>query len=304
MSRARRTHLLSEDELHGLMQKSDGAGFNALLIHFSLLILFCTGSLALPAIPGVLSWFVYAIVLVFLFCPLHEVIHETAFASRPANRVVGFLLGLVLLLPPRYFRAFHMTHHRYTQDPERDPELISPKPSGLWQYIHHISGFPFWLGQARVIVRNAFGDFDEFVPVSQRGALVFEARLYLIIYALAIAISLVVGSTALWWYWVVPVLLGQPFLRLFLLAEHTGCPLERSMFSNTRTTLTNAVMRRLCWNMNFHTEHHAYAGIPFHRLPESHVLLRGHLRNIGQGYVRVNRTILQNVVAGNEIRSM
>lgn len=302
MSQARRTHLLSEDELHSLMQRSDWSGINALLIHFSLLILFCTGSLALPPIPGILCWFGYATVLVFLFCPLHEVIHETAFASRSANRIVGFLLGLVLLLPPRYFRAFHMTHHRYTQDPERDPELNSPKPSGLWQYIRHISGFPYWIGQAGVIIRSAIGEVDSFVPKPLRGAIVVEARLYLLAYGLAIATSLAIGSTALWWYWVLPVLFGQPVLRLFLLAEHTGCPQERSMFSNTRTTLTNAVMRRLCWNMNFHCEHHAYAGIPFHRLPEAHVLLGGHLQNIGQGYVRVNRDILQKVIAGNPIR--
>ena len=40
-------------------------------------------------------------------------------------------------------------------------------------------------------------------------------------------------------FWLLPLLLGQPFLRLFLLAEHAGCPHEPDMLKNSRTTRTN-----------------------------------------------------------------
>ena len=46
--------------------------------------------------------------------------------------------------------------------------------------------------------------------------------------------------------------LGQPALRLYLLAEHTGCPAVPDMLANSRTVLTNAVVRWLAWNMPFH----------------------------------------------------
>jgi fatty acid desaturase len=295
---ARRANVLSQEALQPLVERSDRAGISALALHLISLGLFCAGSLLLPAIPATICWLAYSIVLIFLFCPHHEVIHDSAFASRPLNRATGFILGLVLLLPPGYFRGFHMAHHRFTQMPGEDPELHSPKPASLAQYLRHISGIPYWLYQARTLLRYAAGNVDGFMPPARHGALVREARLYLLIYATALALSLLTGSAVLWWYWIMPALVGQPFLRLFLLAEHTGCPRVADMFDNTRTTLTNPLMRRLCWNMNFHTAHHAYAGIPFHRLPEANALLARRLRHVGQGYIQVNRDILRNMISG------
>ena len=71
----------------------------------------------------------HGILLVFLFAPLHEAVHRTAFRSRWLNDGVARACGAVLILPPDYFRAFHFTHHRHTQDPARDPELSTPKPA-------------------------------------------------------------------------------------------------------------------------------------------------------------------------------
>ena len=46
-------------------------------------------------------------------------------------------------------------------------------------------------------------------------------------------------------FWILPAVLGQPWLRLYLLAEHTGCPLVPDMLANTRTTFTNPVVKAL-----------------------------------------------------------
>jgi len=61
-----------------------------------------------------LAAWAYGTCLVFLFAPLHETIHGTAFRSRRLNRVVSAACGWILVLPPRYFRAFHFEHHRHT----------------------------------------------------------------------------------------------------------------------------------------------------------------------------------------------
>ena len=71
--------------------------------------------------PSTTTWmlpaaWLYGTTLVFLFAPLHETVHYTAFRSRSLNRAVSAVCGWILLLPPRYFRAFHLEHHRYTQD--------------------------------------------------------------------------------------------------------------------------------------------------------------------------------------------
>ena len=53
--------------------------------------------------------------------------------------------------------------------------------------------------------------------------------------------------------------------------------MDRNGLTNTRTTLTNAAVRLLMWNMPFHAEHHLYPSIPFHRLPDAHATLRDRL---------------------------
>ena len=109
--------------------------------------------------------------------------------------------------------------------------------------------------------------------------------------ALYLAIFLTVPQLALW-LWLIPVLLGQPFLRLYLLAEHGDCPLVANMLENTRTTLTNAVVRFLTWNMPYHVEHHAYPAVPFHQLPALHREIRAHLYVTADGYARFTRAYL------------
>ena len=135
-------------------------------------------------------------------------------------------------------------------------------------------------------------------------AVVREARVYLASYVAVAAVSTLTGTTAMLWLWVVPVVLGQPMLRLYLLAEHTGCPMVPDMLRNSRTVHTNAVVRFLAWNMPYHAEHHAYAAIPFHALPKAHAALAPYIREQSPGYASVHRELVRRIhrsvpVAGN-----
>ena len=58
------------------------------------------------------------------------------------------------------------------------------------------------------------------------------------------------------------------------------------MFDNTRTTLTNRLVRWVAWNMPYHVEHHVAPQVPFHALPALHALTRPHLRHVEHGYAR------------------
>ncbi len=234
-------------------------------------------------------------VLVFLFAPLHESVHLTAFRSRRLNWVVATVCGFLLLLPPRWFRRFHLAHHRFTQDPARDPELSTAKPDSWPRYLLHVSGLPVWWGLIRALAVNAaVGPRDSFVPDRERGAVRGEAMLFVGGYAAVAVASVLAGSMLAVWLWVVPAVLGQPWLRLFLLAEHAGCPQTPDMRQNTRTTLTNAAVRALTWNMSFHTEHHAHPGVPFHGLPALHRRMAGELRHCAPGYRAVHRSLVKS----------
>jgi fatty acid desaturase len=142
-------------------------------------------------------------------------------------------------------------------------------------------------------VRHACGRVDEpFIGARQRSEIVREARLLLGAYLLALLVSIAVSSAGLLDLWLGPVLLGQPFLRLYLLAEHTGCPLVANMLENSRTTLSLAPLRRLAWNMPYHAEHHAYPALPFHALPAAHRVLEARLAVQAPGYIAVHREIV------------
>src|SRR5206468_6592458 len=56
-----------------------------------------------------------------------------------------------------FYWHFHSWHHRYTQDPARDPELMFPKATNRVEYLREISGFNFWLRRAIDYPALAFG---------------------------------------------------------------------------------------------------------------------------------------------------
>jgi fatty acid desaturase len=91
--------------------------------------------------------------------------------------------------------------------------------------------------------------------------------------------------------WILPALIGQPFLRAYLLAEHAACPLVADMLANSRTTYTTAIVRFLAWNMPYHSAHHAVPTVPFHKLPELNAKLSSRLKSTAEGYVDAHRQI-------------
>jgi len=291
------TALLSGPALEALTERSDAKGLARLGLHVAAIALagaaYAAASGTLWAAPAA---FVYGTCIAFLFAPLHETVHYTAFRSRWLNRAVSVAFGWVLVLPPAYFRAFHLEHHRYTQDPERDPELAGA-PLRTWrQYLWRVSGLHYWTRQVRSTVLHAAGRVTEtYFTRSERRQIVREARFILASYAAVAVVSAVAGSSLLVWFWIVPVLLGQPMLRLYLLAEHTGCPISPDMLENSRTVHTNAIVRFLAWNMPYHAEHHAYAAIPFHALPRAHAVLGPEVRNQTRGYVRFHRELARGL---------
>jgi len=275
-----------------LTETSDRRGLIALSVHWGAVV--CLGGLIAVRVPlWPLLMVPQGILLVFLFTAMHESIHRTAFRTGWINETVARVNGFVLFLPAAWFRYFHFAHHRYTQDPERDPELAVPKPESRGRYVWHVSGLPIWWSQWTTLMRNAAGRCsDGFVPASARPKITREARLMLAGYAGLLVISVAVGSAQLVYVWLLPLLLGQPFLRLYLLAEHGRCPFVANMFENSRTTFTNRLVRRLAWNMPYHAEHHVFPTVPFHRLPDLHRLTRGELQITEDGYVRFNRTYI------------
>jgi len=223
---------------------------------------------------------------------VHETAHKTAFESRILNILVGTLSSFLIGLPYEYYCLFHWEHHRHTQDPEKDPELIvGPKPRSDTQLAIAYSGLQQVVGRLSLMLRHAVTGtvIVPWVPNGRRGTIVREARCYVAGYAVLLVGSLVLHNAILLWVWVLPLLLGQLILRPYLYAEHTGCETTRSAFENTRTTMTTRLVHWLAWNMPYHVEHHAYPSVPFHSLPKLNRIVDGEIVYRGHGYLAVTR---------------
>jgi len=69
------------------------------------------------------------------------------------------------------------------------------------------------------------------------------------------------------------------------------------MLANSRTTLTNGLVRFLAWNMPFHAEHHTFPAVPFHALPALHRRLAPVIKVKTPGYIAAQRSILKGLAS-------
>ena len=123
-----------------------------------------TGWGVLPAV------FVLGLVQVALFAPAHETMHQTAFASRRANAAVGWLTSAPSLLNAQFYTAFHLAHHRHTQIPGLDPELLSPPPDTPARYLSRVLGSVYWRLRLRVVYDSWRGDLSAYPYVTAAAA--------------------------------------------------------------------------------------------------------------------------------------
>lgn len=291
---------LSDAQRESLLTRSDAAGLRQIALHWGAILV--TGGLVLLEAPfQPLLILLQGILIVFLFTALHETIHKTAFRSAGLNNAVARICGFFLVLPPDWFRYFHFAHHRHTNDPARDPELAGPKPDGPGAYLWYLSGLPLWASHLRKLFVTAAGrNRDTFVPPKGAVKIRREARIFLALYAAIIGLSVILQSDAAIRVWLLPALVGQPFLRAYLLAEHTRCPQVSDMLENSRTTFTGFLVRFLAWNMPYHAEHHAFPAVPFHRLAAFHALARPHLKITERGYGRFHLGLMKALIGNPE----
>ena len=286
--------VIGRSRLPGFVERRDVPGLAFAAAHAALIV--ATGWLvwrALGTAWAVPAVIVHGIVIVHLFAPFHESTHYTAFRSRGLNTATGWLTGLVLMLPPTVFRYQHTAHHRYTQDIERDPQMI-PIGEHRWGFLYYASAVPYFQGILSGLLRQPFGRLSPAelrdVPPAMRGVVRREARTFWCVYLAVAAASLHFESWLAVQLWLLPRLAGEPLMRVIRMSEHVGCARVPSMLENTRTVLTIAPLRLLAWNMAYHTAHHALPQAPFFRLAALDAVLRGHVVETRDGYVDFVRT--------------
>jgi fatty acid desaturase len=262
-----RRDMLDAATLRALCVRSDARGGLQALSHVGAigitgtLLSFSSGSLwAIPLFA------VHGVLINFLYAGQHELSHSTVFRTAWLNEWLGRLFGFVVFYPRSFDQIQHIAHHRFTQDWMRDGELARPRYT-LASYLLWMSGVSYWYTRWRRIVRFSMGVVGEhYLPVARHAELIREARVHLAGYAIIAAACAAVGTWAALYFWIAPMLATKCVHQLQNTIEHLGLPHTGNVLINTRSTRTNALMRWLGWQMQYHTAHHAFPGVPFHRL--------------------------------------
>ncbi|MEM9740146.1 MAG: fatty acid desaturase family protein [Pseudomonadota bacterium] len=219
---------------------------------------------------------------------LAVLMHEAAHGGLSTKKAINDFTGQWLCAAPvgaqlQAYRRYHLTHHKYAQQPE-DPDLILSAPFPITRQSLRRKILRDLTGQTFLKQRlNQFSNALGFGIRAKKGAenRVQSAREAVLPF-LFVNVALVVGLTMLghWWayfiLWLLPMATwNQMITRLRNIAEHAVVPDNEDPMRHARTTYASWWERLVIapyW-VNYHCEHHMFMHLPCYRLAEAHALL-------------------------------
>ncbi|MDB5521708.1 MAG: Fatty acid desaturase family [Tardiphaga sp.] len=295
--------IFSPDEWRHLTSRSSWRGV-WLVVH-------CWGSIALAVAlvtiwPNPLTWLLAVMIVGTRQLGLAILMHEAGHGGLHANIRINEFLGQWLCAVPvgadlPSYRAYHLKHHKFTQQPE-DPDLTLSAPfpiskdSFYRKAIRDLTGQTFYkqrMPLLRALLARPSADAPSNVSFISSGAT--KTLRFLGANAVLFALFWIAGA-GVWFVgvWLVAMATWLPFVtRIRNIAEHACTSTGPDPFSHARTTRANPIERALIapyW-VNYHAEHHLFMYLPCYRLPDAHRLLtdKGHITrvDVSPGYLDV-----------------
>jgi len=233
----------------------------------------------------------------FLF-GCHELGHGTVFKTRWLNRFFLYVFSTLSWWDPFDYAMSHTYHHRYTQFQNADRENVFPLEVSLsFKVLLTIFSINLTSGPGRVWGKGGLishvhlfcraacglGPKDEKIPSQEWLARLIEdqpeqwqqsvqwSRWILFFHTMVHVVACITGV------WVLPLVLSwhtftANWLRFFMgLPQHCGLRGDTPDFRKSVRSMTlDPVCEFLYWNMNWHTEHHMFAGVPCYNLKRLH----------------------------------
>ncbi len=297
-----RRKVLNPDELRALNARSDLKGAVQMASHVGAIIIVAWAHAAFMGTWWVLlTGALLGVLINFLYAAQHELSHATVFATRKVNEVFGRLIGFVMIFPRDFDQVMHFAHHSHTQNWERDGELVR-EPYTLQTYLLWLSGISYWRNRLVGLVRRARGIIVEpYIRAEEEAKVVRESRIHAALYAGIALLSLITGSWAALTFWLLPMVLTKPVHQLQNTIEHLGLSHEDDILENTRSTRTNALIRWLCWQMPYHTAHHAFPSVPFWKLRDLNAKLEDHTGEVHRmGWIEFQVDVIRKLAQKDE----
>lgn len=232
----------------------------------------------------------------------HDVVHYRFLH----NRKLADWMGNIFMTWPLFFtipgyRSMHLRHHSKVNTDE-DPDWVRRKGKSDWVYpmskrklytmlFMDISGLNFFQNIQKLFLPKSDTKLKkDFQSV--------EKSYYFVMFAYYFLAVMAITGYGVWkeffMYWIVPYFTFFKFIkRLRAVGEHFGVP-ESQIDEVTRTIICNPVEEFLFaqHSINYHVEHHRWAGVPFYNLPklQKYLMEEGLLEKMGHvtknGYLR------------------
>jgi fatty acid desaturase len=286
----------------------------------------CLGTLAILGASGSFAYLMYAtghwallaLALyvhggLFAFQPqTHEFAHHTVFKTQWLNRFFSRVFGLVHWWGSNsaLYRMSHMHHHRYTVHRRSDGEVVLPAPEtteallesavrvvdptrlivALYDQVYALFT-PFLRNPRRSVWQRYV--YANSTPAEQRDAY-WTGVSQLLFHAVFGALAVATGHGFLIVVVSLPAFYGGKWYAVLVHdTMHSGRQPEVDDFRLCcRSVRVDPLTSFLYWHMEYHTEHHAFAGVPCYRLKTFHKLTREHWdppQSLAEAWREMNR---------------
>jgi fatty acid desaturase len=299
---------LPREELSKLNQRSDFLGAAQTLGYLGVLVV-ASGAAIYSWVHW--PWYLTALLVFvnghfwhFLINGFHELIHDSVFRTRWLNQFFLRIYSFLGWYSHHHFWASHTEHHKYTLHPPDDLEVTLPAfidPKNWWKY--GIVNIRHPHNQLRGMFRTARGQLDngewtqKLFPESEperRRKLFNWARIVLVGHLLIAGAALAMG------WWIVPLVITFPMMFGGWLQSMCNSTQHVGLQDNVpdyrlccRTIYLNPIFQFLYWHMNYHTEHHMYAGVPCYKLGKLHRLIKNEMPPCTNGLYETWKEILE-----------
>ncbi len=231
-------------------------------------------------VPAWAATLILAVLTYMSYTPLHEAAHGNINGTRDElrwlNDLCGYLVAPIISVPYASHKLEHFTHHRYTNQPGKDPDfIVSGLSKGLGSALLTILKF-LW-------VQNSFFGQHHWHRASLKDRVIYIAELTVSIGWRVAFISLVDQPGVAW------VVLSGYFLGGFFtgywFAYRPHLPYqEPRRYRNTNSLIMPTWMKPVEWfwlGQNLHSIHHLFPRVPFYHYHALHKEIEPILRAQG-----------------------
>ena len=224
----------------------------------------------------------------------HELVHGSVFRTKFLNKLFLYLFSLLGWWDVFDYASSHTYHHRYTLHPEGDREVLLPiKPTVGKTFLLQMFTINIWTQKGRTFgrggglfptiiatIRSAMATagspdrsksewwnaLNQDQPDQYRRSM-WWSRAQLAFHGGVVIVSIVTGQ----WIWIF-LLTVFSFIASWAsyavsLPQHCGLMDKVPDFRKSVRSMTLIpILEFLYWRMNWHLEHHMYAGVPCYNL--------------------------------------